>query len=61
MLNLSVIEQKQVIGGRVELYVYDPSGGLYETKEFATYKEANRYYKNKYHGWGSYDIYEFDD
>ncbi|AAK76818.1 hypothetical protein BJV85_003916 [Clostridium acetobutylicum] len=48
MLNLSIEEQKQILGGRWKAVVYDPSGNVYATAYFSTDSAARDWVDENY-------------
>ena len=57
MLNLSINEQKQILGGEFVFIIYDPSGNYYDERGgFETRAEAAKWGKNQTRHGGSYKV-----
>lgn len=54
MLNLSINEQKQILGGEYICIIYDPSGNEYERRFFDDLASAERWGRRQTRHGGSY-------
>lgn len=56
MLNLSMTEQKQILGGEYICVIYDPSGNYYDERYFSTKAKAIKWGKKQTKNGGSYKV-----